>query len=61
MELPAGLSMLNFLEVNFLHLTINFFITKTRKQERKEKFRAHAAQAPALRVPIFVFSLFNPL
>jgi hypothetical protein len=30
--------------------------TKGRKHERKEKFRAHAAQAPALRVPNFAFS-----
>jgi hypothetical protein len=28
----------------------------SRKHERKEKFRAHAVQAPALRVPNFVFA-----
>jgi hypothetical protein len=38
--------------------------TKGLKHEKKEKFRAHAAQAPALRVPIFacpvkLFFLFN--
>ena len=35
-------------------------VTKARKNENtkksKDKFRAHAAQAPALRVPDFVFS-----
>jgi hypothetical protein len=36
-------------------------ITKARKKNKTRKkeifkFRAHAAQAPALRVPVFVFS-----